>query len=100
MLGSRLDPSDTRSDYGSANEACVTAVGRVIHGKHANAMPTRVLQPCLHRFAGYLQRCLVKNLESLKVHYDSTVRDDCDQSIVQVRRPSKAWLAGWLAGCG
>ena len=34
--------------------------------------------------AGYLQRCLVKNLESLKVHYDSTVRDDCDQSIVQV----------------
>ncbi|KAI3425875.1 hypothetical protein D9Q98_007848 [Chlorella vulgaris] len=33
--------------------------------------------------SGYLQRCLVKNLESLKVHYDSTVRDDCDQSIVQ-----------------
>ena len=34
--------------------------------------------------AGYLQRCLVKNLESLKVHYDSTVRDDCDSSILQV----------------
>ena len=34
--------------------------------------------------AGYLQRCLVKNLESLKVHYDCTVRDDCDKSIVQV----------------
>ncbi|KAL4436828.1 hypothetical protein ABPG75_003967 [Micractinium tetrahymenae] len=33
--------------------------------------------------SGYLQRCLVKNLESLKVHYDSTVRDDCDKSIVQ-----------------
>ena len=34
--------------------------------------------------AGYLQRCLVKNLESLKVHYDASVRDDCDKSIVQV----------------
>jgi len=32
--------------------------------------------------SGYLQRCLVKNLESLKVHYDYTVRD-CDGSIVQ-----------------
>lgn len=28
--------------------------------------------------SGYLQRCLVKNLESLKVNYDHTVRDDCD----------------------
>ena len=28
--------------------------------------------------SGYLQRCLVKNLESLRVHYDQTVRDDCD----------------------
>ena len=28
--------------------------------------------------SGYLQRCLVKNLESLRVHYDSTVRDDAD----------------------
>ncbi|KAL3142271.1 hypothetical protein ABBQ38_002614 [Trebouxia sp. C0009 RCD-2024] len=33
--------------------------------------------------SGYLQRCLVKNLESLKVNYDHTVRDDCDGSIVQ-----------------
>ena len=38
------------------------------------------------RLAGrYLQRCLVKNLEALHVHYDSTVRDDTDGSIVQVR---------------
>ena len=28
--------------------------------------------------SGYLQRCLVKNLEPLRVHYDSTVRDDTD----------------------
>jgi DNA-directed RNA polymerase I subunit RPA1 len=33
--------------------------------------------------SGYLQRCLIKNLESLKVHYDSTVRDDADGSVVQ-----------------
>ena len=35
--------------------------------------------------SGYLQRCLVKNLEPLRVHYDSTVRDDADGSVVQVR---------------
>eukprot|EP00850_Spirogloea_muscicola_P015142 SM000113S24098 [mRNA] locus=s113:326320:337241:- [translate_table: standard] len=34
--------------------------------------------------SGYLQRCLVKNLESLKVNYDYTVRD-CDSSVVQFR---------------
>ncbi|GAB2269507.1 hypothetical protein Dimus_004424 [Dionaea muscipula] len=34
--------------------------------------------------SGYLQRCLIKNLESLKVHYDYTVRDS-DGSIVQFR---------------
>ncbi|GLC72049.1 hypothetical protein PLESTF_001198600 [Pleodorina starrii] len=33
--------------------------------------------------SGYLQRCLVKNLESLRIHYDGTVRDNCDASIVQ-----------------
>jgi len=33
--------------------------------------------------SGYLQRCLVKNLESLRVAYDGTVRDVCDGSIVQ-----------------
>lgn len=33
--------------------------------------------------SGYLQRCLVKNLEALRVAYDGTVRDDCDASIVQ-----------------
>eukprot|EP00201_Polytomella_parva_P014628 CAMPEP_0175069470 /NCGR_PEP_ID=MMETSP0052_2-20121109/18211_1 /TAXON_ID=51329 ORGANISM="Polytomella parva, Strain SAG 63-3" /NCGR_SAMPLE_ID=MMETSP0052_2 /ASSEMBLY_ACC=CAM_ASM_000194 /LENGTH=1785 /DNA_ID=CAMNT_0016336545 /DNA_START=347 /DNA_END=5704 /DNA_ORIENTATION=- len=34
--------------------------------------------------SGYLQRCLVKNLEALRVHYDYTVRDNCDGSIVQL----------------
>ncbi|KFM27291.1 DNA-directed RNA polymerase I subunit rpa1 [Auxenochlorella protothecoides] len=33
--------------------------------------------------SGYIQRCLVKNLEPLRVAYDSTVRDDTDSSIVQ-----------------
>lgn len=32
--------------------------------------------------SGYLQRCLMKHLETLKVEYDYTVRD-CDGSIVQ-----------------
>lgn len=32
--------------------------------------------------SGYLQRCLIKNLECLKVSYDHTVRD-ADGSIVQ-----------------
>lgn len=32
--------------------------------------------------SGYLQRCLMKHLESLKVEYDNTVRDS-DGSIVQ-----------------
>lgn len=34
--------------------------------------------------SGYLQRCLVKNLESLRVHYDGSVRDDTDGSVVQL----------------
>eukprot|EP00899_Mesostigma_viride_P013846 jgi/Mesvir1/22462/Mv18493-RA.1 len=33
--------------------------------------------------SGYLQRCLVKNLEGLKVEYDFTVRDVADGSVVQ-----------------
>ncbi|GLI64445.1 hypothetical protein VaNZ11_007716 [Volvox africanus] len=33
--------------------------------------------------SGYLQRCLVKNMEALRIHYDGTVRDNCDASIVQ-----------------
>ncbi|KAI8463429.1 MAG: hypothetical protein J3K34DRAFT_526989 [Monoraphidium minutum] len=33
--------------------------------------------------SGYLQRCLVKNLEALRVAYDGTVRDACDGSVVQ-----------------
>ncbi|KAJ9054084.1 hypothetical protein DSO57_1018210 [Entomophthora muscae] len=32
--------------------------------------------------SGYLQRCLIKHLESLRVHYDNTVRDS-DGSILQ-----------------
>lgn len=32
--------------------------------------------------SGYLQRCLIKNLECLKVSYDHTVRD-ADGSIIQ-----------------
>lgn len=34
--------------------------------------------------SGYLQRCLVKNLETLRVHYDGTVRDNSDGSVVQL----------------
>ncbi|CAG8558273.1 11893_t:CDS:10 [Diversispora eburnea] len=34
--------------------------------------------------SGYLQRCLIKHLESLRVHYDYTVRDG-DGSIIQFR---------------
>ena len=33
--------------------------------------------------SGYLQRCLIKHLESLRIAYDGTVRDNADQSIVQ-----------------
>lgn len=33
--------------------------------------------------SGYLQRCVIKHLENLRVHYDYTVRD-ADNSIVQV----------------
>ncbi|KAL6757628.1 hypothetical protein V8C86DRAFT_3135173 [Haematococcus lacustris] len=33
--------------------------------------------------SGYLQRCMVKNLETLRVHYDASVRDNADGSIVQ-----------------
>lgn len=32
--------------------------------------------------SGYLQRCLIKNLESLKISYDHTVRD-ADGSVIQ-----------------
>ncbi|KXS18698.1 beta and beta-prime subunits of DNA dependent RNA-polymerase [Gonapodya prolifera JEL478] len=32
--------------------------------------------------SGYLQRCLIKHLEGLRVHYDSTVRDS-DGSVIQ-----------------
>jgi DNA-directed RNA polymerase beta' subunit len=28
--------------------------------------------------SGYLQRCLIKNLEPLRVHSDHSVRDGCD----------------------
>jgi len=52
------------------------------HVTPLNAVLPACLPPRL--CAGYLQRCLIKNLESLKVGYDCTVRDDCDSSIVQV----------------
>lgn len=32
--------------------------------------------------SGYLQRCLIKHLEGLNIHYDMTVRDS-DNSVVQ-----------------
>lgn len=32
--------------------------------------------------SGYLQRCLIKHLEGIRVHYDHTVRDS-DQSVIQ-----------------
>ena len=32
--------------------------------------------------SGYLQRCLIKNLEALRTHYDSSVRDDCDGCVL------------------
>eukprot|EP01135_Chromosphaera_perkinsii_P010952 Nk52_evm5s2297 gene=Nk52_evmTU5s2297 len=32
--------------------------------------------------SGYLQRCLIKHLEGMRVHYDMTVRDD-DGSVIQ-----------------
>ena len=33
--------------------------------------------------SGYLQRCLIKHLESYLVSYDGTVRDAQDQSVLQ-----------------
>ena len=33
--------------------------------------------------SGYLQRCLIKNLESLSIEYDYTVRDKADGSVIQ-----------------
>ena len=33
--------------------------------------------------SGYLQRCMIKNLEGLAVAYDATVRDDADAAVVQ-----------------
>ena len=40
--------------------------------------------------SGYLQRCIMKCLESLRVAYDYTVRD-VDQGVIQV-----SWLVGWF----
>ena len=33
--------------------------------------------------SGYLQRCLIKSMESLRVQYDATVRDDTDGTVCQ-----------------
>ena len=78
----------------SFHAACSRAAPSVTPALHphrcAKNLPLTVLSeswlpwPAAAAAAGYLQRCLVKNLESLKVHYDSSVRDDCDKSIVQV----------------
>jgi len=46
--------------------------------------------------SGYLQRCLVKNLEPLRCHYDGTVRDDTD---VRALAPRGA-LRSCLSQCG
>lgn len=53
--------------------------------------------------SGYLQRCLVKHLEGVRLHYDGTVRDS-DGSVLQMLYgddgldPCKAgWLSGDLA---
>lgn len=35
--------------------------------------------------SGYLQRCLIKHLEGLRVEYDMTVRNS-DKSVIQVSR--------------
>ena len=38
--------------------------------------------------SGYLQRCLIKHLEGVKVNYDLTVRDS-DSSVIQVNQGTK-----------
>lgn len=43
--------------------------------------------------SGYLQRCIIKVMETLRVHYDYSVRD-CDGSIVQVPG-NKSGLLNW-----
>lgn len=50
------------------------------HPPNAPAAPARPPPPAVFSAAGYLQRCLVKNLEALRVAYDGTVRDACDGS--------------------
>ena len=49
--------------------------------------------------SGYLQRCLVKNLEALRVHYDHTVRD-CDGAVVQFQYGDDAAYRSWKAWRG
>jgi DNA-directed RNA polymerase I subunit RPA1 len=52
---------------------------------HSSYMSCRLVDTAVKTSrSGYLQRCLMKNLECLKVHYDYTVRDS-DGSIVQFR---------------
>jgi DNA-directed RNA polymerase I subunit RPA1 len=45
----------------------------------------------------YLQRCLIKHLEDLKIHYDLTVRDN-DGSVVQFRYAGHFWLRALWSG--
>ncbi|VDM52658.1 unnamed protein product [Angiostrongylus costaricensis] len=53
-------------------------------GSAVNAMQGLIDTAVKTSRSGYLQRCLVKHLEGLKIHYDGTVRDH-DGSIVQFR---------------
>jgi DNA-directed RNA polymerase I subunit RPA1 len=49
--------------------------------------------------SGYLQRCLIKHMESLSVAYDHTVRDSSDGTVVQFRYGEDAidvMKVGWL----
>lgn len=49
--------------------------------------------------SGYLQRCLVKNLESLRISYDGTVRDVCDGSVVQLNYGDDGLDVTKVCGC-
>eukprot|EP01122_Echinamoeba_exundans_P016375 TRINITY_DN826_c0_g3_i2.p1 TRINITY_DN826_c0_g3~~TRINITY_DN826_c0_g3_i2.p1 ORF type:complete len:1768 (+),score=512.87 TRINITY_DN826_c0_g3_i2:109-5412(+) len=49
--------------------------------------------------SGYLQRCLIKHMESLAVQYDHTVRDSSDGAVIQFRYGEDGvdvMRTGWL----
>jgi len=50
--------------------------------------------------SGYLQRCIIKHLETMCVHYDYTVRDLSDGSVIQFRYGEDGLdvtRTGWLS---